>query len=57
MNCPICGKEFEDIESFDWSNSEEKFIEYCCGHCPNCNKEFQWERHYSFAFETTPEES
>ena len=46
--CSNCGAELEQDECYD-TNFEGSFIaNYIAGHCPNCNKEFQWVEVYDY---------
>ena len=47
--CPNCGAELEQDECYN-SNFESDFITYyVAGHCPTCDKEFQWVEVYDYA--------
>ena len=46
MKCPYCN---EDLEIDEWFNNffnEDLSVLYVTGWCPNCLKNFNWERHY-----------
>ena len=46
--CPNCGTELEQDECYD-THSEGDFIaNYMIGHCPSCEKEFQWVEVYDY---------
>lgn len=42
--CLICGIELEVDDTYDMEYDEEGIIIRQVGHCPNCDKEYQWER-------------
>ena len=55
--CPICHNgDIEEDDCYDIDHGKNEIIEYYCGHCLACEKNFQWERHYKFAYQTTYEE-
>lgn len=45
--CPICDAELIEDETFDQVSIDEKFSMTATfnkvGHCPNCDKEYQWD--------------
>ena len=48
MKCPKCGGVIEYDDTFDSTTYDDKHTEYCCGHCKNCNTEYQWEEIYKY---------
>lgn len=47
--CPYCKTELEADESYDLSVEDiDVVINRVAGHCPNCNKEYQWEEIYKY---------
>lgn len=47
MKCPKCGGIIEYDDTYDSSSCDNIIIEYCCGHCLNCNTEYQWKEIYN----------
>lgn len=48
--CPYCKEELEIDESYDLDvENIYKVINKVVGHCPSCNKEFQWEEIYKYS--------
>ena len=56
MKCPKCGGEILWDDTYDSQTGEDEYIELNCGHCGDCNTDFQWERHYKYAYDTLPVE-
>ena len=46
--CPHCDAELEQDECFDTRFEEDSITNYIAGHCPTCDKEFQWVESYAF---------
>lgn len=42
--CPNCGAELELDDVYDTSGHND----YCVGHCPKCNRDYQWISLYGF---------
>ena len=42
--CPHCKVELELDDTYDMDYDEEGITLRQVGHCPNCDKEYQWER-------------
>jgi hypothetical protein len=42
--CPHCNTEIELDDTCDMDYDEEGITLCQVGHCPNCDKEYQWER-------------
>ena len=49
LKCPHCGTELEEDDCYDRSDNGDYIANYCCGHCPNCNKEYQWKEIFDFS--------
>lgn len=47
--CPHCGEELIQDECYDTTFEGEYIANYITGHCPNCEKEFQWVEVYNYA--------
>lgn len=47
--CPHCDEELVQDECYDTHFEEEYIVNYIAGHCPMCDKEFQWVEVYEFA--------
>ena len=43
VKCPFCKEELEIDESYDLSVEDNYVVNRVAGHCPCCDKEFQWE--------------
>ena len=43
--CPHCGAELEQDDVYDRTDNND----YCVGHCPECDKEYQWIEIYTFS--------
>lgn len=41
--CPHCNAELECDDVYDLSYDSEGMTEYKVGHCPKCDKDFQWQ--------------
>ena len=54
MKCPKCGGEIVWDDSYDLQVSDEECVEFNVGHCEGCDTDFEWERHYKYAYETDP---
>lgn len=51
--CPIChAGDIEEDDCYDTDHGKNEIIEYYCGHCMTCGKNFQWERYYKFDHQT-----
>ena len=44
--CPYCNVDLECDDIYDQMSGGECYVDLCAGHCPQCNKEFRWERVY-----------
>lgn len=47
--CPHCGEELIQDECYDTNFEGEYIANYIAGHCPTCEKEFQWVEVYNYA--------
>jgi hypothetical protein len=47
--CPNCGEELTQDECYDTHFEQEYIANFIAGHCPNCEKEFQWVEVYNYA--------
>lgn len=47
--CPNCGEALEQDECYDTNFESDYIINLFAGHCPTCDKEFQWVEVYEFA--------
>ena len=47
--CPFCKEELEIDESFDIDFEDDYVVNRVAGHCPCCDREFQWEEIYNYA--------
>lgn len=55
--CPYCKEELEIDESYNIDVEDiDVVINRVAGHCPNCNKEFQWEEVYKYNYFSNLEE-
>lgn len=54
--CPYCKEELEIDESYDLSIEDNYVINRVAGHCPNCDKEYQWEEIYQYSHFSNLEE-
>ena len=54
--CPHCGEELVDDDCFDTADHGDTYVKYLAGHCPQCDKEFQWKEIFDFAGVTDIEE-
>lgn len=55
--CPYCKVELEIDESYEIGVEDiDIVIDRVAGHCPNCNKEFQWEEVYKYSHFSNLEE-
>lgn len=48
MKCPYSKVELEIEDMYDVEHGDEWCTEYFVGHCPECKKEFQWERKFKY---------
>lgn len=46
--CPKCGGPIECNDTSDIEYNEDEYIDFCVGHCRNCNREYQWKGIYIF---------
>ena len=51
--CPHCSEELEEDDCYDTTTDFTEdglvaIVQHCVGHCPACEKEFQWEEVYAF---------
>ena len=49
VKCPFCKEELEIDESYDLSVEDNYVVNRVAGHCPCCDKEFQWEEIYNYS--------
>lgn len=42
--CPHCNVELEYDDTYDMEYDCEGIILYEVGHCPKCNRDFQWQQ-------------
>lgn len=42
--CPHCSIELECDDTYDMEYDEDGIILYQVGHCPKCEKDYQWRR-------------
>jgi endogenous inhibitor of DNA gyrase (YacG/DUF329 family) len=47
--CPNCDAELEQDECYDTRSENEYIVNLIAGHCPTCEKNFQWEEVYNYA--------
>lgn len=47
--CPNCGAELEQDECYDTQFGDDCITNFMAGHCPTCDKEFQWVEVYDYA--------
>lgn len=48
MKCPKCGGIIQYDDTFDSSTYDDKYIEYCYGHCLSCDANYQWKEIYVY---------
>lgn len=48
MYCLKCGGVIECDDTFDSSTCDNRHVDYCVGHCRDCDTEYQWEEVYEF---------
>ena len=41
--CPHCNSELEHDDTYDMEYDEDRIVLYLIGHCPKCNKDYQWQ--------------
>lgn len=46
--CPVCGHKLEEDDCYDTETGFDMYWEYWCGHCPNCERNFEWTKTYAF---------
>ena len=55
--CPYCKEELKIDESYEIDVEDiDEVTNRVTGHCPNCNKEFQWEEIYKYSYFSNLEE-
>ena len=54
MNCPYCGKTFEDVIFMDSEEYDCKVYVSYEAHCPVCNCDWHWEDVYEYTETTVP---
>ena len=42
--CPHCCVELEEDDTYDMSYDEEGIVLLKVGHCPECQRDYQWQR-------------
>lgn len=57
MKCPKCNVELDFYDCFDLNDYGDCVVTNIVGGCPNCDKEYTWERHYTLVYEGNLEES
>ena len=56
-DCPYCERELEIDDSYSLEIEDiDKAINRVAGHCPICNREFQWEEIYEYSHFSNLEE-
>lgn len=48
--CPYCNEELNYEERLYDQNEGDYYYEIWRGYCPKCNKTFQWDEVYNFAY-------
>lgn len=56
MKCIKCGGIIECDDVFDQSTCDDRHIDYCCGHCIDCDTNYQWKEVYEFTEQIDLEE-
>ena len=56
MKCIKCGGIIECDDVFDQFTCDDRHIDYCCGHCVNCDTDYQWKEVYEFTGQEDLEE-
>lgn len=51
LKCPKCGGMIDYDDIYDSSSGENYRIDYCVGHCIECDAEFQWQEKFKTIFE------
>ena len=51
LKCPHCNSDIEHDDTYDMSTGEDYVIAFCVGHCPNCDREYQWQEEYELKFD------
>lgn len=46
--CLKCGGLIEHDDTYNISCDEDYYVNYCVGHCVNCEQEYQWQAIYIF---------
>ena len=55
--CSYCKEELKIDESYEFGiEGTDMVIDRVVGHCPNCNKEYQWEEIYKYSHFSNLEE-
>lgn len=50
IECPNCHKAHLILdEVFDTEWYDEAYVDNCIGHCPECDKKFEWAEKYRFS--------
>ena len=42
--CPHCCVELELDDTYDMDYDDEGIVLYQIGHCPECNRDYQWQK-------------
>lgn len=50
LKCPVCGAELEEDDCYDTEIGDNLLFDLCVGHCPVCEREYQWSKVYSHKF-------
>jgi len=49
FNCPHCGATLEEDDCYDTSFDGDTATRYIVGHCPKCEREYQWKEIFDYA--------
>ena len=44
IKCPHCEVEIEEDDTYDMEYDEEGIVLRKVGHCPQCDRDYQWEQ-------------
>ena len=56
MKCPKCGGIIEFDDCCDSYTDEEVHVNYCYGHCLNCETNYKWKEIYEYTRQEDLEE-
>lgn len=48
FNCPHCGTTLEEDDCYDTSFDGSTAVRYIVGHCPKCEREYQWKELFEY---------